>query len=67
MFSDGYPDQFGGKRGKKFMTKRLRNLLFENHKKTMSEQKEILDKTIFNWIGTEEEQIDDIVIIGVKL
>ena len=67
MFSDGYPDQFGGLKGKKFMTKRMRNLLLENSQKPMDEQKKILDETIIKWIGTEEVQIDDIVVIGVRL
>lgn len=66
LFSDGYQDQFGGKRGKKFMTKRFRELLFEIHKKPMHEQKMILEETLTNWMG-KEEQVDDILVIGVSV
>ena len=51
MFSDGYQDQFGGPDGKKFMVKKLQNLLLEIHQKPMAEQKEILDRTIsYNFV-----------------
>ena len=66
LFSDGYQDQFGGKKGKKFMTKRFRELLFEIYEKPMEEQKSILEKTLKNWMG-EEEQVDDILVMGVKV
>lgn len=71
--SDGYPDQFGGKDkearkngGKKFRYKTLENLLLENYKKPFLEQKQILDQAIINWKG-ELDQVDDILIIGVKV
>jgi len=66
LFSDGYQDQFGGKKGRKFMVKRFRELLFEIHQKPMIEQKSILKETLKNWMG-EEKQIDDILVMGVKL
>lgn len=66
MFSDGYADQFGGPDNSKFKSARLRNLLLEIHSKPMSEQKNILDKTIEEWKG-KQEQIDDILIIGFKI
>ena len=66
MFSDGYPDQFGGPRNKKFMTKRMKNLLLENSHKPMKEQEGILETTIEKWRG-KEMQIDDIVVIGIRL
>ena len=66
LFSDGYHDQFGGKKGKKFMTKRFRELLFEIHEKPMEEQKSILEKKLTNWMG-KEEQVDDILVMGVKV
>ncbi|MCP4180134.1 MAG: SpoIIE family protein phosphatase [bacterium] len=66
MFSDGYPDQFGGPRDKKFMVKRMKSLLLENSNKPMLEQKEILNKTIEEWRG-KEIQIDDIVVVGIRL
>jgi ligand-binding sensor domain-containing protein/serine phosphatase RsbU (regulator of sigma subunit) len=64
--SDGYPDQFGGPEGKKFMTKRFKKLLLDIHKKPMAEQRDILDKTIDEW-RQDIEQIDDIIVIGVRV
>ncbi len=63
MFSDGYADQFGGKRGKKLKIARMKELFLEIQDKTMEEQREFLDKTIEEWRG-DIEQIDDILIIG---
>lgn len=64
--SDGYPDQFGGDKGRKFMTKNFKALLLDIHKKPMAEQRDILDKRIDEWRG-DIEQIDDIIVIGVKI
>ncbi len=64
--SDGYPDQFGGPDGRKFMTKKFKQLLLDIHKKPMAEQQTILDKTIDDWRG-DIEQIDDIIIIGIRI
>ncbi len=66
LFSDGYQDQFGGPKGKKFMIKRLRKLLFEIYQKPMEQQKDILDETLHRWMG-KEEQVDDILIVGLQL
>jgi serine phosphatase RsbU (regulator of sigma subunit) len=65
IFSDGYADQFGGEKGKKFKYKQFEDLLIEIQPKSMPEQKVILDKTIMSWMG-KLEQIDDILVIGVK-
>jgi phosphoserine phosphatase RsbU/P len=65
-FSDGYVDQFGGPKNKKFMSRRFREMLLEIHKKPMKEQKEILLTTIQEWMG-ETQQVDDILVIGVKI
>lgn len=65
IFTDGFPDQFGGPHGRKFMYKKFRNLLFEHHKKPMEEQRDILDKTIEDWRG-DTKQIDDILVIGLR-
>jgi len=67
MTSDGYPDQFGGERGKKFKLKKFKDTLIEIHSKPMEEQKEILREIIIDWMGEENEQIDDICVIGVRL
>lgn len=68
LFSDGIQDQFGGEKNKKFTPKRLRNLLQENHQKPFEKQKEILDQTIENWQKQgNEKQIDDMLLLGVRL
>ncbi|MBN2669758.1 MAG: SpoIIE family protein phosphatase [Bacteroidales bacterium] len=66
MFSDGFADQFGGPKGKKFMYKTFKKILLENSQLSMIEQKEKLHKAFTEWRG-EEEQIDDVVVIGIKL
>ena len=65
MFTDGYADQFGGPKGKKFMIKRFKTLLESIHKKTMKEQETILTETIKKWKGNHE-QVDDILIVGIR-
>ncbi|GAB4143503.1 MAG: hypothetical protein Fur0041_18590 [Bacteroidia bacterium] len=66
MFSDGYADQFGGPKGKKFMVGQFRNFLADIHKNSLDEQKRILDATIEQWRGNLE-QVDDILIIGFRI
>ena len=65
MFSDGYPDQFGGDKGKKFMNKRLKQIFMDNHKKSPLEQTEILKKEFYQWMG-KEEQVDDILVMCIQ-
>ena len=66
IFSDGYVDQFGGERGKKFKGKAFRELLLSIQEKNMEDQKTTINKTFETWKG-ELEQIDDICIIGVRV
>jgi len=66
IFSDGYIDQFGGEKGKKFKAKAFRTLLLSIQDKSMEEQKEIIDDTFETWRG-DLEQIDDVCIIGVRV
>lgn len=66
IFSDGYADQFGGPRGKKFMYKRFRDLLLKTSSKTVSAQKEEMQLALNNWMK-DEEQVDDILVIGVRV
>lgn len=66
MFSDGYADQFGGKEGKKFMMKRMKDLILSIKNKNMKEQEIALNEAIDRWKG-DREQVDDILIIGIRL
>lgn len=66
LYTDGYADQFGGPKGKKFKYKPLNELLTANSGKSMNEQKEILKTSFENWRG-DVEQVDDICIIGVRI
>lgn len=67
-FSDGFQDQFGGPQNKKFMARKLKELLLEIHRKPMAEQKKILEKTFFDWINPgNAEQIDDVIVIGIRI
>lgn len=66
MFSDGYADQFGGPNSKKFKYATLKELLLKIHKLPMQKQKEKLEKEFTEWRGSSP-QIDDVLILGVKL
>ncbi len=66
MFTDGFVDQFGGEKGKKFMSKRFQELLLSIQNNTMSEQKVLLNTVIEQWKGNVE-QVDDILVIGVRI
>ncbi|MDP1801905.1 MAG: tetratricopeptide repeat protein [Bacteroidota bacterium] len=64
--TDGYPDQFGGDKGKKFMTKKLKDVLIANVHLPMAKQKEMLETIFTNWVG-DLEQVDDVTIIGIRI
>lgn len=66
LFSDGYADQFGGPKGKKFKYNQLKELLHKNYLLPIEEQKEQLAKAFDSWKG-DLEQVDDVVIIGVRV
>ena len=66
LYTDGYADQFGGPKGKKFKYKPLNELLLANSDKPLSEQKQILEKTFDEWRG-DLEQVDDVLVIGIKI
>ncbi len=66
LYTDGYPDQFGGPKGKKLKYKQLESLLLENSNLNTSSQKEKLNVHFENWKGNLE-QVDDVCIIGIKL
>ncbi len=65
IFSDGYADQFGGPEGKKFKYRRFRHLLLTIHKLPMEKQRSILDASLEEWKGGMD-QVDDILVIGIK-
>ncbi len=73
LFSDGYTDQLGGERRKRFMTSRFKQLLLEIQDRIMFDQKAILEKTLNEWMGNtglyerKYEQIDDIVVMGIRI
>ena len=66
IFSDGYVDQFGGERGKKFKAKAFRQLLLSIHDQLMEEQKISIDNAFETWRGSLD-QIDDVCVIGVRV
>lgn len=66
MFTDGYPDQFGGPEGKKFKYRRFRHLLMSIHQLPMEDQKRVLEENMNTWMGDREDQIDDQTIIGIR-
>jgi serine phosphatase RsbU (regulator of sigma subunit) len=64
--TDGYADQFGGPEGKKMMTKKLKSRLISVSKLPSNEQKNILENNFEDWKGTHE-QVDDVLLIGIKI
>ena len=65
FFTDGYPDQFGGPKGKKFMYKSFKRLLISIANEPIEEQRRLLDERFEEW-RLDHEQVDDICVIGVK-
>lgn len=66
LFSDGYVDQFGGGSGKKFMHKRLRQMLLEIHHLPTNVQKNHVEHVFKEWRG-ENEQVDDVLFMGINI
>ena len=66
LFSDGYADQFGGPKGKKFMVGNFRKILLSISNLPINEQKNILHNTFINWQNTQE-QVDDVLVMGLKI
>ncbi|MBK7131025.1 MAG: SpoIIE family protein phosphatase [Crocinitomicaceae bacterium] len=66
LFTDGYADQFGGEKGKKFLYRHFRDTLMNVHQKNMKEQHDALKHQIESWQGPYE-QLDDILVIGVRI
>jgi serine phosphatase RsbU (regulator of sigma subunit) len=66
LFTDGYPDQFGGPKGKKFKYKKLEQQLLQINSLPLQQQSATLEKTFNEWKG-DLEQVDDVCIIGIRL
>jgi len=66
LFSDGYPDQFGGPLGKKLKMLRLKNLLEDIHEKEMNEQYKHIEQNFEIWKG-DLDQVDDVLFMGIKV
>lgn len=66
VFSDGFSDQFGGDKGKKYNIKKFKQFLIKISQEPMSTQKELIEKEFFSW-KNDFEQIDDICVIGVRV
>jgi phosphoserine phosphatase RsbU/P len=66
LFSDGFQDQFGGEENKKYMVKNFRKLLFKISHLSMVQQKHLLETELKNWMG-QNEQVDDILVMGLKV
>ncbi len=67
IYSDGYQDQFGGEQGRKFMSTKFRKLLYDTHSTSMRHQRVSLKRNLMNWMGTENEQVDDICVMGITI
>lgn len=68
LFSDGYADQFGGEDGKKFNYRNFQELILSIQDLTMAEQRKVFNNTIEEWkIKSDEEQTDDILIVGFRV
>ena len=65
LFTDGYVDQFGGPEGKKFKFRRFRRLLLNIYRLPLETQQKILEESITEWMGGQE-QVDDILVIGIR-
>ncbi len=66
LLSDGYQDQFGGERGRKYMIKQLKEVFLNINHLSMEEQQKILALNFFEWLG-REKQIDDVLLMGVRI
>jgi len=66
VFSDGFPDQFGGPRGKKYNSKHFKTFLIQISQLPVDEQHQLIEKEFTEWRG-DLEQVDDLCIIGVRI
>jgi hypothetical protein len=64
IFTDGYADQFGGELGKKFKYSRLKEILFNGHRKNPGTQEKLLAENFDEWKG-KLDQVDDVLVAGI--
>ena len=65
LYSDGFPDQFGGPKGGKYKARPFKNFLKQISGEPVKKQSGMLEKELKHWMG-EEEQVDDILITGIR-
>ncbi len=66
LFTDGYKDQFGGPRGKKFGKENFKKILIANHNKPMEIQRQLLYDSHLAWRNGRSDQLDDITVVGFR-
>ncbi|MDB4344314.1 tetratricopeptide repeat protein [bacterium] len=66
IYSDGFPDQFGGEKGKKYLSGKFKKFLLSISDKPIDEQNTLIEEEFTNWIG-DHEQIDDVCVMGVRI
>ncbi|MES2761818.1 MAG: tetratricopeptide repeat protein [Bacteroidota bacterium] len=66
LYTDGYADQFGGPKGKKFKYRQLNELLLSVKNKSLQDQATTLETAFLNWKGSQE-QVDDVLVIGIRV
>jgi len=66
IFSDGFADQFGGEKGKKFKAANFKRLLLSSQNESMAKQKELINNSFEDWRGPLE-QLDDVCVIGIEI
>jgi tetratricopeptide (TPR) repeat protein len=66
IYSDGFPDQFGGEKGKKYLSGKFKKFLLSISDKPIDEQNTLIKAEFTNWIG-DHEQIDDVCVMGVRI
>jgi serine phosphatase RsbU (regulator of sigma subunit) len=70
LLSDGYVDQFGGPKGRKFMSKQFRELLLNNSEVSLADQRNLFDESLEYWkngFDTKFKQTDDITLVGIRI
>jgi len=66
IYSDGFPDQFGGEKGKKYLSGKFKKFLLSISDKPIDEQNTLIKAEFTNWIG-DHEQVDDVCVMGVRI